>query len=161
RLAVAHIARVEGLAAALGDDLGRPPVAPPDVAEQLLERPLRTGRDRRRRVCATDELTEGLGLIQQRRSEIHVSNLTQFDVEPTWVVETFGPRLAPATAGLRRAAQAVVARLTPCVLRPRQYACHPAFAHRSTSRQLRPSTTTFARTVSASSAGSSSTNSRH
>jgi hypothetical protein len=75
RFAVAHTARFEGLAAALGDDLSRPPVAAPDVTEQLPHRPVGTGRHRCRRVYTSDQLTEGMGLVEQGGSEIHVTNL--------------------------------------------------------------------------------------
>lgn len=44
RSTVAYIARVQRLAAALGDDLRGPTISAPDVAEQLVECPVRTRR---------------------------------------------------------------------------------------------------------------------
>ena len=77
RLAVAHFAGVERLVAPVGDDLRRPPVSPPDVAEQLLDRPVRTRRNRRGRVGGANQFAECRCLVDERSAEIHVTNLTQ------------------------------------------------------------------------------------
>src|SRR4051812_320702 len=65
----------------------------------------------------------------------------------------------PHDASLRPAA--LLDKRQTVLLLPSAYTRHPASAHFAEFRQLRPSTTTLARTVSARSTGSSSTNSLH
>ena len=75
RLAVAHVARVEGVAAPVGDDLCGPTVSAADVAEQMLQRPVGTGGNRRVGIAGRDQGAEGVGLLEQCGPEIHVTNL--------------------------------------------------------------------------------------
>ena len=51
--------------------MGRPAVTPADVPNQLLDRPPRTGRHRRRRVSTADQFTEQLVLFEQGCDVIH------------------------------------------------------------------------------------------
>lgn len=71
RLAVAHLARIKRLAPAFGDDLRRPPIAPPDVFEQLVHGPAGAGRHRSLGVGVANDVTEGPGLLEQRCAEVH------------------------------------------------------------------------------------------
>ena len=77
RLAVAYITGIERLVAPVGDDLRRPPVSAADVAEQLLDRPIRTRRNGGGRVGGANQFAERRGLLDERSADIHVTNLTQ------------------------------------------------------------------------------------
>ena len=67
---------VETLGRLLGHYLGSPPVAPSDVAHQLVERPLGTGRHRSRQIRVTKEVGERVVLSDQGISGMHASDFT-------------------------------------------------------------------------------------
>ena len=92
RFAVAHIARVQWLGSAFGDDLRGPTVSAPDMAEQLLECPVRAGRHGRRRVRTADQFAECLGLLEQGCSEVHAHELTAVRAFPSVIGSVDHPR---------------------------------------------------------------------
>src|SRR4051794_28298964 len=70
-LAVTHGTWIEIILDPVTDDLGCPAVTPADMPKQLLNRPPRTGRHRRRLIGDADELTEQLVLLEQGCDVIH------------------------------------------------------------------------------------------
>ena len=77
RLAVAYLPGIQRLVAPVGDDLRRPSVSAADVAEQLPDRPIRTCRNGGGRIGGANQFAERPGLLDERSTEIHVTNLAQ------------------------------------------------------------------------------------
>ena len=75
RLAIGDGSRIGGRDGARGHDLGRPPVATPDVMKQLAYRPARTRRDQSRGIAGANQGAKRAGLVQQDRPVIHTATI--------------------------------------------------------------------------------------
>jgi hypothetical protein len=75
RLSFGDESRIGGRDGARGHDLGRPPVATPDVMKQFAHRPPRTRRDRSRGIAGANQVAKRAGLVEQDRPVIHTAKI--------------------------------------------------------------------------------------
>ena len=82
RLAVGNRSGIDEFIGLLSDDLCAPAVAAADVAHQFVQRPLRTGGNRRREVGLPQQLGEGCVLGDQCFRGVHARRI--YALTPRW-----------------------------------------------------------------------------